>query len=216
MIIRQSLLERAMNSKYKHLSRFACLVLLASVSVFVVVTASVPASVAEEADASVINATPAPIVETDGLIPFAAPDSHKGNWIRYHGSSVDLSVSSADPGGKTCLACHGRNDCTECHNTTMPRDHNNTWRTRTHGISAEGNRERCLNCHRQDYCVRCHNETTPRSHRGRWADGGHCGWCHYGSGLAPADKCGVCHRSASHGSAPHVVSPSLDCSACHP
>jgi hypothetical protein len=149
-----------------------------------------------------------------GRIPFPAPDSHKGNWIEYHGASADLNINEAGQSGKACLTCHERNDCITCHNTRMPRDHTNTWRTRSHGFMAEGNRERCLTCHKQDFCVRCHNETAPRTHVGNWVKR-HCTWCHYGSGFAPADSCVVCHKVARHTSAPHAVTPTLNCGLCH-
>ena len=162
-------------------------------------------------------------------IPFPRPQSHAGNWLQYHGASADLYVNEAGGSGKACYTCHEKGDCIDCHNTMMPRDHSNTWRTLSHGFQAEGNRERCSMCHRQDYCVRCHNETEPRSHRGRWNSvtfsdltpdaPTHCTWCHYDAGLAPADKCVVCHRVARHTSAPvgHNISSSLDCwqAGCH-
>ena len=160
---------------------------------------------------------PAGAADTDGKqtasakIPFPKPRSHAGNWTEYHGRSADVSVSKT---GKTCLVCHERTDCISCHTTRAPRDHTNTWRTRSHGFMAEGNRERCQTCHRQDFCVRCHNETAPRSHNGNWTVR-HCTWCHYGSGLAPADNCVVCHRQAAHTSAPHNVNGQLDCTLCH-
>ena len=131
-------------------------------------------------------------------IPFPKPLSHDGNWLQYHGAVADVSVSDRENG---CYTCHAKHDCIECHNTIMPRDHNNTWRTMSHGFQASGNRERCLRCHRQDYCVRCHNETAPRTHRGNWIDR-HCHWCHFGPGVAPADNCVVCHKQAPHTSVP--------------
>ncbi len=160
----------------------------------------------------------------DMRIPFPRPDSHRGDWLRYHGRTVSLTGSSAEESGKACLACHGRNDCVKCHNANPPKDHTNFWRTRGHGLSASANSDRCLNCHRQDYCVTCHNETAPRSHLGRWnaiTQVGtpdrptHCTWCHYGSGSAPADNCIVCHKRAPHTSAPHPVSGALNCALCH-
>jgi hypothetical protein len=146
-----------------------------------------------------------------GRKPFPKPQSHTGNWIEYHGRSADVNWRDAR---NACLVCHERTDCISCHNVQMPRDHNNTWRTRSHGFMAEGNRDRCLTCHRQDFCVRCHNETAPRSHRGNWVVQ-HCTWCHYSSGFAPADNCVVCHRKALHTSAPHNVTPQLNCALCH-
>jgi hypothetical protein len=150
----------------------------------------------------------------DVRIPFPKPSSHKGNWSEYHGKSVAAGGSSAQRPPASCLVCHDRQDCITCHTLTMPRDHTNFWRTRGHGLMAEGNRERCLMCHRQDYCIRCHNETAPRTHVGNWAQR-HCTWCHYSGSFTPADNCVVCHKEARHSSAPHPVSPSLNCTSCH-
>ncbi|HAK60032.1 MAG TPA: hypothetical protein DCO77_06555 [Nitrospiraceae bacterium] len=126
-------------------------------------------------------------------VPFPKPHSHDANWIQYHGASADLGRGT----GSDCAACHVKNDCIECHNTTAPRDHTNTWRTLSHGFMAAGDRERCLTCHRQDYCVRCHNETAPRSHRGNWSVN-HCSSCHLGSGGIPGNNCVVCHKRHPH------------------
>jgi hypothetical protein len=136
-----------------------------------------------------------------GKIPFPMPESHRSNWLEYHGASADVDVNGAGQRGEACLTCHERNDCIDCHNTRPPRDHTNTWRTLSHGFMAAGNRERCLACHRQDYCVRCHNETAPRSHVRNWI-ANHCTWCHFESYPVPADGCGVCHRRAPHASGP--------------
>lgn len=149
-----------------------------------------------------------------GRIPFPAPDTHKGDWIRFHGSFVDLNRNEVGQHGTACYVCHDRNDCIECHSSSPPRDHTNFWRMRGHGLEAAGNRERCLRCHRQDYCVRCHNETAPRTHTGNWEQR-HCTWCHFDGGLIPADNCVVCHRTAPHTSAPHIVRGSLECRRCH-
>ena len=150
----------------------------------------------------------------DALIPFPKPGSHKGNWLEYHGRAVGASGNSPGQPGKACLTCHEQTDCFACHTTTMPRDHNNTWRVRGHGLMADGNRERCLTCHREDYCIRCHSETAPRTHTASWRKR-HCTWCHYSGSYAPADNCVVCHKSAQHTSAPHPVNPSLNCASCH-
>jgi len=150
----------------------------------------------------------------DSRIPFPKPGSHAGNWLEYHGKTAGAEGNSPGQPGKACLTCHEPIDCIACHTTTMPRDHNNTWRVRGHGLMAGGNRERCLACHRQDYCIRCHNETAPRTHVGNWAKR-HCTWCHYSGSFAPADNCVVCHKSARHTSAPHPVNPTMNCASCH-
>lgn len=140
-----------------------------------------------------------------GKIPFPRPDSHKGNWLEFHGRTVPLSVIVNGPGqaGNSCYACHEKADCIMCHNTQMPRDHNNFWRIRGHGLQASGNRERCLACHKQDYCIRCHNETAPPTHTAGWVKR-HCSWCHFDRGAVPAGNCGVCHKVAPHTSAPSI------------
>jgi len=125
-------------------------------------------------------------------IPYPKPASHNGNWIEYHGREVEPSVNSALAADTNCLTCHEKSDCISCHNTLAPRDHNNTWRTLSHGFSAEGNRERCQNCHKQDFCIRCHNETAPRSHRGNWLTL-HCTNCHTGG------VCRTCHKATPPG-----------------
>lgn len=181
-----------------------CLALLCcALSVAAVMTVRPLPSAAEEAGAW-----------KGGRVPFEKPESHRGDWLRYHGTFVPLNVNEAGQRGGACYACHDRNDCIECHSTRPPRDHTNFWRTRGHGLEAASNRERCLQCHRQDYCVRCHNETAPRTHVGNWLSR-HCSWCHFGPGLAPADNCVVCHRVAPHTSAPHPVNPGVDCLTCH-
>jgi len=148
-------------------------------------------------------------------IPFPRPATHKGNWAQNHGMDAQFEVGKAD---SVCLTCHEKNDCIACHTMRLPKDHNNFWRTRGHGLTADINRERCLICHRQDYCIRCHNETAPRSHTGAWR-ARHCTWCHFASANKPADGCGVCHKIAPHSTrpTPHPpIGPGTNCAACHP
>ena len=157
---------------------------------------------------------------SDERIPFPRPDSHRGAWVENHGIEAQVQMNEAGQTGRTCLTCHEKNDCIACHTSRLPRDHTNYWRTSGHGLTASVNRERCLICHRQDYCVRCHNETAPRSHVGNWGRPGnrHCTWCHFSSGMVPADSCGVCHKIAPHTSRPTihpVIGPQTDCRACH-
>ena len=150
-------------------------------------------------------------------VPFPRPDSHKGNWVQSHGMSAYMNINEAGQTGNACLTCHEKSDCISCHSTRMPKDHNNFWRTRGHGLTSEVNRERCLACHRQDYCIRCHNETAPRNHTGAWRTQ-HCKWCHFASGIKPADGCGVCHKIAPHSSRPAVHPPigsQTNCAVCH-
>ncbi len=150
----------------------------------------------------------------DDTIVFPRPGSHRGNWPEFHGKASAAQGYSTGRPDRACLTCHERNDCMACHITIMPRDHNNFWRTRAHGLMAGANRERCSVCHQQDYCIRCHSETAPRSHTARWRTQ-HCTWCHFSSRLAPTDNCRICHTQAQHISAPHPVSAALNCLQCH-
>ncbi len=154
--------------------------------------------------------------EQDTRIPFPRPDSHQGNWLEYHGKTTGAEGNSPGQPGNACLICHDRTVCIACHTTTMPRDHTTFWRTRSHGLMADANRERCLACHRQDYCVRCHSETAPRSHTASWRTR-HCTWCHFGAGLSlEGNNCTVCHRQrVSHVPPPHPVNAGVDCTQCH-
>lgn len=133
----------------------------------------------------------------DARVPFPKPGSHRANWKEYHGKAAGAAGNSAGRPGTGCLVCHERTDCVACHATVMPRDHTNTWRVRTHGLMAEGNRQRCLTCHREDYCIRCHSETAPRSHTASWLRR-HCAECHFGPGRALTGVCTVCHKQAVH------------------
>jgi hypothetical protein len=130
-------------------------------------------------------------------LPFPKPDSHRAGWLGYHGTVAPLSWNEAGQAGNSCMICHERGDCINCHNTQPPRNHTAAWRTRTHGFAAGAARERCLVCHRQDTCVRCHNETPPRTHTQGWLSD-HCSWCHFGPGKSVADNCVVCHKNAFH------------------
>lgn len=175
------------------------------------------AGLAAFASAPLFGATIKPKEEVKpqaGKVPFPRPQSHKANWLEYHGSFVTAEGNSPGKPGRSCTICHGKGDCIACHETKLPRDHTNFWRKRSHGLMAEGNRQRCLICHRQDFCVRCHSETAPRTHTATWRTR-HCTWCHYNGGSAPADNCVVCHKVALHASAPHTVNGSINCSLCH-
>ena len=149
-----------------------------------------------------------------GKIPFPRPESHEAGWLKYHGDFSGVDWNKPGRPGSACLTCHEKSDCIQCHNVSPPGDHNNTWRTLSHGFAASGDRERCLNCHRQDYCIRCHNETAPRSHKGNW-EANHCSSCHFVLDSAFGNGCAVCHKKALHLSAPHTINPKVDCLECH-
>ena len=149
------------------------------------------------------------------------PPSHDLTWRRMHGRT--LREGDVLHHGRSCQRCHGEDSCSECHREEKPRDHNQTWRVRTHGLLAEMDRERCATCHTEDHCVRCHlsGDVLPRSHRsGSWGRprAKHCLYCHDTPSLS---SCTTCHASApSHLQAPQPPArpghnPGADCRSCH-
>ncbi|WP_303851850.1 hypothetical protein [Seleniivibrio woodruffii] len=125
------------------------------------------------------------------------PETHDNMWMKQHGAE-----SKADPA--SCLDCHeNRTSCIKCHNDTAPRDHNASFKRKTHGLKAQWDRDKCLACHTEASCFACHQNSAPISHRGDW--GGttstndknlHCrSGCHY---PVQETTCGTCHMT-SHG-----------------
>ncbi len=149
------------------------------------------------------------------------PPGHLAQWDRYHGQVV-----RADEAGTVndCSMCHQESTCVECHKATPPRDHNNHYRSRGHGVHAMINRDRCSVCHEPDGCDRCHRETEPRSHVGSYGAplNRHCLGCHLPLGPA-SNGCTTCHKDApSHFQTPplppnqaHNTSNDDQCRECH-
>ncbi|MBL9078495.1 MAG: cytochrome c3 family protein [Planctomycetes bacterium] len=144
------------------------------------------------------------------------PPSHAHAWLRTHGEVVRCgSERSAD----RCELCHqDATGCRSCHAQTPPANHDQTFRTRTHGLLASVDRSGCVVCHTQDSCRQCHETTRPRSHRGGFGapQDRHCVGCHL---PLEADGCGVCHDGTpSHDLAAPLPAghvPSMNCRMCH-
>lgn len=145
-----------------------------------------------------------------------APPTHDPHWDRRHGERVRAgSQASMD----RCSLCHVESTgCTACHQQQAPRDHDSTFRLRTHGHFAAVDRGRCAVCHTQDSCQQCHSVTRPQSHRGGFGLPAerHCTGCHFP--LAETG-CAVCHQAMpGHDDArplPPDHVPSMNCRACH-
>lgn len=144
------------------------------------------------------------------------PPSHAQDWLHGHGERVRCGTGLSQD---RCELCHQQSSsCTACHQEQAPRDHDNTFRTRTHGLQAAFDRSRCMTCHTQDSCQQCHETTRPRSHRGGYGDpqNRHCVSCHL---PVQETSCVVCHDGApSHDSATplppgHVAG--MNCRMCH-
>lgn len=148
------------------------------------------------------------------------PANHLHNWRQFHGQVVRAgSEKSAD----RCSLCHADSSCADCHQDEPPRNHNNHWRHRGHGIAVSIDRDRCAACHRDDFCDRCHREVSPRNHVGSWGDSRnrHCLTCHF---PLRDEACFVCHKltPAGHLAAPakpanaqHAVATEATCRTCH-
>jgi hypothetical protein len=146
------------------------------------------------------------------------PEGHKKNWDVYHGSFVRRDSD------RTCLWCHKRADCSECHQNQAPEDHTNHWRQRGHGVAAGIDRDRCIVCHRTDICMRCHQEVSPQDHIAGWDSPRnlHCLRCHF---TLQSQGCYTCHKAApSHDQAdempkdkptPLTHATATDCRTCH-
>lgn len=144
------------------------------------------------------------------------PPTHFHAWDVRHGEVVR---SGDDASANRCDLCHeAGSSCTTCHQTNPPKNHDNLFRTRTHGVLASFDRTRCFTCHRTDSCEECHRQTRPVSHRGGFGDtqNRHCAGCHF---PLQDDGCAVCHRSTpSHQQAtplPASHTPGMNCRQCH-
>jgi hypothetical protein len=149
------------------------------------------------------------------------PPTHGPQWLRLHGSRVQGAHAHTTDRASVdrCSLCHVDGmSCLSCHQQMAPRDHDQSFRLRTHGLMASLDRTRCFVCHTRDSCQQCHENTRPLSHRGGFGSPlqRHCTNCH----LPLAETgCAVCHEDAvGHSLAPglppgHV--PSMNCRACH-
>lgn len=144
------------------------------------------------------------------------PRSHFHAWDIRHG---DIVRSGDDSSQHRCELCHEeQGSCTACHQNNAPRNHDNLFRTKTHGFLASIDRSRCYTCHKTDSCDECHRTTRPVSHRPGFGDRAqrHCNSCHF---PLQDDGCSVCHKGTpSHNEAEDLPSnhnPAMNCRQCH-
>lgn len=82
------------------------------------------------------------------------PDTHGPGWLTMHGSEAQISMSS-------CLNCHTRSTCTECHDRREDvtyNIHDRTWLS-VHGMAARAAPADCDSCHAQSECLTCHSSS---------------------------------------------------------
>jgi nitrate/TMAO reductase-like tetraheme cytochrome c subunit len=97
---------------------------------------------------------------TSSILIGERPENHlEALWVFDH----TRDISTVDPGGTSCGACHTRTYCENCHQTNavqVPHDDmvfNHADVTRRVGAQA------CAFCHQPTYCGQCHaNEVLPR------------------------------------------------------
>lgn len=144
------------------------------------------------------------------------PPNHTPIWPLHHGPVS--RAPDAKLAAEKCNLCHTESSCTQCHERNAPRDHNQTWRVATHGLSASMDRSRCLACHQADSCARCHSTQPPRSHRSGFGSprDSHCLSCHL---PVKTESCAACHQGTpSHQLAPAKPADhnaASNCRQCH-
>ena len=149
------------------------------------------------------------------------PRTHDTAFMAAHGER--WRVAGGDATVDQCSLCHTQGSCDDCHLTQRPRDHNQHWRGRGHGLLAGMDRSRCAVCHTRDTCDRCHSRERPRSHRSAFGGtrNSHCLGCHLP--LGRGNDCAVCHFSTpSHdaaqplpANAAHRFATEAQCRECH-
>ena len=159
----------------------------------------------------------------DGRTRATKPVWHDIAWARNHGQQVRRFNFKPDS-KTTCYLCHTESTCTSCHKQEKPRNHNEFWRLKGHGLAVGLDRSRCFVCHRgEDFCQRCHSQTQPQDHTALWGapSDQHCLSCHFPVASAGAQRCAACHASTpSHTATPARPANSLhgasaNCRDCH-
>jgi nitrate/TMAO reductase-like tetraheme cytochrome c subunit len=81
------------------------------------------------------------------------PSTHDDRlWIFDH----KLSVTSADPTGQTCGACHTPTYCENCHATTAVQVSHDSMVTNHATVIDQVGAQACAFCHAPAYCAQCH------------------------------------------------------------
>ena len=94
------------------------------------------------------------------------PETHNEElWVFNHKSVA----TSMDPEGQTCVQCHARDYCVNCHSTGAVTVQHDVMATNHAQIIRDQGSTACAYCHQPVYCARCHAEpvlpiTTPFSH----------------------------------------------------
>jgi hypothetical protein len=67
------------------------------------------------------------------------------------------AVSSVEPAGTTCAACHAASYCENCHNSgAIKVDHTAMLTNHANVVLAAGGTQACAYCHQAAFCSQCH------------------------------------------------------------
>lgn len=78
---------------------------------------------------------------------------HNKNWRIEHKKFA--LVKSTSTINTTCISCHSRNFCIDCHKLEMP--HTKDFLDSHLEIATKKGSTVCYNCHKKDFCNQCHN-----------------------------------------------------------
>jgi hypothetical protein len=130
-------------------------------------------------------------------------DAHRSGFAGNHGAAARAA-------GASCKACHGEDDCADCHaGVVRPLEFHAAGYERTHAFDARRGKPDCTACHRQQtYCLGCHERTgvaargesafgsadpVQRFHPPGWTESSSMG-LHGGAARRNLDTCVSCHR----------------------
>ncbi len=84
------------------------------------------------------------------------PSTHTDDslWVFNHKSVA----TSLDPGGQTCVECHARDYCVNCHSTGAVSIDHDTMATNHAAVIREQGNQSCAYCHQSAQCAACHAE----------------------------------------------------------
>jgi hypothetical protein len=91
-------------------------------------------------------------VESGVLIGERPVTHNETTWVFDHKSRV----SSLDPAGTTCGACHTRTYCEGCHNTAVAQVNHDQMLYNHASVVHETGSQVCAYCHQPAFCATCH------------------------------------------------------------
>lgn len=89
-----------------------------------------------------------------GVLIGQRPDTHNDRlWVFNH----KTKVTSADPTGQTCAACHTATYCENCHATSAVKVSHDSMVTSHASVTRQIGAAACASCHQPAYCAQCHS-----------------------------------------------------------